>query len=234
MILVSLNKIVFILSVFVLLSVYASCQNLKQMHPIIEGNCMINTSKIDSIKNNYKDYPKEHLEEILELEIYQTAYGDRWSDCLESLIVTASSCLKPSTNFDYKAQNAYDFDKRTVWVEGVNGYGIGEYLEYIFTASKHYPSEITNVEIINGYVKNELSWENNSRVKKMKMFVNGVPYAILNLQDNSNLQTFSVGKIPIEYKNPIVLRFEIIDVYRGAKYDDTAITEIEFKGNGCY
>ena len=214
-------------------SIHANGQNLQEIFPVIGSDCMIKNSAVDSVRLYYeKNYPQGDIKGILEEEVYFTQVGDSWYNCTHPSKIQASSCLKPYKNLDYKAGNAHDFDKRTAWIEGVPGYGIGEFLDYEFIGGE-YETPITKVIIINGFVKNELAWKNNSRVKMLKMYLNGTPYAILHLQDNSNFQTFSIGEITAKKNESIRLKFEILDVYKGAKYDDTAITELEFDGLGC-
>lgn len=228
-----MNRFLIFLITCLTFSIYAKGQKIKELYPAIGLDCMINKSEVDSVRSYYeKNYPQGDIDGILEEEIYYTQVGDGWYNCAYPSKIQASSVLKPSKDFDYKAENAHDFDKRTAWVEGVSGYGIGEFLEYEFVGG-NYETPITKVILINGYVKSESAWKNNSRVKKLKMYLNGVPYAILNLQDNSNFQTFSIGEITPKKDETVRLKFEIIDVYKGAKYNDTAIGELEFDGLGC-
>lgn len=108
------------------------------------------------------------------------------------------------------------------------GDGIGEYVEYHFKAES---PRITQIQIANGYVKTEKAWFENARVKTLKMYVNGKPYAMLDLRDTRALQIFDV---PVLGRNngdkDWVLRFEIAEVYKGDKYDDVIISEIFFEG----
>ena len=138
--------------------------------------------------------------------------------------IKASSSLNDS----YKAEFANDLSYKTAWVEGKKDEGIGEYLEYYF---KNNSPRITEIIISNGYMKSEETWKNNNRVKKLKLYVNGVPFGILNLKDSRTDQYFSVGTLG-HNKNgtDLVLKFEILEVYKGSKYNDTAITEIYFDG----
>ncbi len=138
--------------------------------------------------------------------------------------IKASSSLNDS----YKAEFANDLSYKTAWVEGKKDEGIGEYLEYYF---KNDSPRITEIIISNGYMKSEETWKNNNRVKKLKLYVNGVPFGILNLKDSRTDQYFSVGTLG-HNKNgtDLVLKFEILEVYKGSKYNDTAITEIYFDG----
>jgi hypothetical protein len=98
---------------------------------------------------------------------------------------------------------------------------------------------ITTIIVVNGYVKTKKTWDENSRVKTLKMYINDKPYAILDLVDSRQEQQFTVDPIGnddrdnwYQLKNspPWTMKFEIVDVYKGEKYDDTAITEIYFDG----
>ena len=138
--------------------------------------------------------------------------------------IKASSSLGDS----YKAEFANDLSYKTAWVEGKKDEGTGEYLEYYF---KNDSPRITEIIISNGYMKSEETWKNNNRVKKLKLYVNGVPFGILNLKDSRTDQYFEVGTLG-HNKNgtDLILKFEILEVYKGSKYNDTAITEIYFDG----
>ncbi len=153
--------------------------------------------------------------------------------------VTASSFLKSDGDINYKPGNAHDLNYKHAWVEGVPGYGIGEHLLYHFIQGS---PRITTVIIANGYVKSRKIWESNSRVKILKMYYNGKPYAILHLEDIMAEQKFSIGTLgdgpsfhdekeeEDKSKKGWTLKFEIIDVYKGKKYKDTAISELYFDG----
>ena len=141
--------------------------------------------------------------------------------------VTASSALADR----YAAEKAHDFSIVTAWVEGVEGNGEGEYIKYAFPGTC---PRITTVLIHNGYVKNWDVWRDNGRVKKLLMYYNDKPYVILHLQDTANLQSFDVGILGHEERSDASpawsIKFEILEVYPGKKYEDTVITEIYFDG----
>lgn len=105
--------------------------------------------------------------------------------------VKSSSSLKPSGDITYDAGNAHDLNYKSAWVEGVSGDGIGEYLEYTFSATT---PRITEVIVVNGYVKNNSAWSTNSRVKKLKLYYNNEPYSILNLKDKVAEQRFRIRR----------------------------------------
>ncbi|MBN1188090.1 MAG: hypothetical protein JXB49_37795 [Bacteroidales bacterium] len=150
--------------------------------------------------------------------------------------VAASSYLKSQGENNYEPNNAHDLNYKNAWVEGVAGYGIGEYLLYTFEGAS---PRINEIIVVNGYVKSKSAWENNSRVKKLKVYIDDKPYAILNLKDIRGSQSFKVEPIGnsdrkdwdvLQTKPDWTLKFEILDVYKGLKYDDVAISEIYFDG----
>ena len=163
--------------------------------------------------------------------IYDDLYSGKCSWYCGGVIdtVIASSCLPPSKKFDYKGANAHDFDHESVWAEGAPGQGIGEYLVYHFPGSC---PRITTVKVLNGHVKNEKAWRENSRVKQLKVYFNDDPIAILDLKDSRTLQCFEVGTLGYNdhEADPWTLKFEIVDVYPGTKYQDTVISELFFDG----
>ena len=173
----------------------------------------------------------EEQERIGDLMMYTDLYSGfcSWYCGGEILSVKASSSLKPQGKFNYKAENAHDFNHRSVWVEGADGQGIGEWLEYEFPGRC---PRITTVKILNGHVKTPKAWRENSRVKSLKMYYMGRPYAILDLEDSRTLQCFDVGVLgPHDAEAPNwTLRFEILDVYPGEKFADTVISELYFDG----
>ena len=163
--------------------------------------------------------------------------GCSWYCGAGDYTVNTSSFLKNQNKNSYGINNIHDFSYQTAWDEGAKGYGIGEFIEFTFVP-KH--PRVTVIKIANGYIKSKKSWRNNSRVKKLKMYVNDIAYGVINLKDVYSLQS-------IELKKPIgnserkdfkklkkmpnwKIRFEILKVYKGDKYDDTAISEIFFDG----
>lgn len=208
--------------------------------PHIKPNSIIaipdrSKAEYDELYARYDETLDKEVEQILDNDaLYQKIYSPGanswwWYDGSCSLSVKASSCLLPSGKSSYQAENAFDTNHDTAWVEGVEGQGVGEFLEYEFSGDC---PRITTVRIMNGYVKNHTAWRENSRVRKLKMYYQGKPYAILELQDSRSLQSFDVGKLgPHDEKAPNwTLRFEILEVYEGEKYEDTVISELYFDG----
>jgi hypothetical protein len=242
----------------ILLAFFVHGQELKKLHPVgyttfdfsAEGEKAFqeNKKKCEEIwaktSNGvkYQDLPEEDKEILKNCDEVEVGYwgtdngmGCSWYCGGGPKKVTASSFLKSQGENTYEAENAHDLNYKNAWVEGVSGYGIGEFLEYHFAAQS---PRINLIKVANGYVKSEAAWKNNSRVKKLKMYVDDQPYAILNLLDIRGEQRFEVPPIgrPRDEKGNIAetedwtIKFEILEIYKGDKYEDVVISEIFFDG----
>lgn len=137
--------------------------------------------------------------------------------------ITASSTLSSQGAHSYRATNLKDSNIETAWVEGVSGYGVGQWIKYQGVRQE----QISRIKILNGYVKSDKAWSENARVKLLKVTCNGKPICILELQNSRSLQTFNVENL-LGSNSVNTFTFEILDVYPGTKYQDTAISEIYF------
>jgi len=142
---------------------------------------------------------------------------------------TASSFLIEQLNsgtVEYKPENLTDRDVTKNWVEGTHGNGIGETL---LIKNDLIPTK--QFYIINGFFYPEKTslYYLNGRVKKLSIQCLDSNYNIknefeLNLEDSGNLQKIQVnGKYSF-------LRFTILDVYPGQRYQDTAISSVFIDG----
>lgn len=82
-------------------------------------------------------------------------------------------------------------------------------------------------------MKSHKVWQDNSRVKQLKLYVNDKPYALLNLKDIKSKQIFAIDTLQ-GVDSELYLKFEITNIYEGDKYDDVVISEIEFDGTGVH
>lgn len=147
-------------------------------------------------------------------------------DCSEGVTpLKASSSLNSNSKADYSIKRINDESTSTAWVEGAKGYGIGEYFEV---------QQKTVNRICNGYQNSSENWKNNSRVKLFKVYMNNIPLCYLQLNDVMGYQQFYLPNSEFDsLETQNIFRFEIIEVYKGDKYDDVAISEIDF-GACCF
>lgn len=110
--------------------------------------------------------------------------------------------------------------------------GIGEYVEitksYV-VGDKSYGVDFRDLCVVNGYAQTEEKWSANSRVKELKMYFNGEFVDTFELRDTIKPQYFDLDGYGLHADSGAdsVFRFEIVSVYPGETYEDTAITGIE-------
>lgn len=180
---------------------------------------------------DYEDYagPDEPIGELIFLK------GCSWYCAGTIHQIYASSELPPSGGNSYYAGNAHDFQAKTAWIEGKPDYGIGESITYVFDYSNE-PDQaehlgVNKLLIANGYKKSRVLWKANSRIKKLRMYLNGEFYADIELVDAFEIQTVEFE--PIMFRSGRKeLKFEILEVYPGTRYKDTAISLLMFDGLG--
>ncbi len=145
-------------------------------------------------------------------------------------ILEATSELTPESGFTYGAHNAGDIDRSTAWIEGIPGHGEGEILRAIFSDGPADGSvPLRGLTILNGYAKSDGAWESNGRVHLLEMRFNGETLCIVELLDSRQPQSvYWLEEIPVS--NDDILELEIVSVYTGIRYDDTALTELVFWG----
>lgn len=158
----------------------------------------------------------------------------------------ASSVLTPTGNAKYTVGNLIDKKSGTAWVEGVDGSGIGSTVK--FNRVKQSNKRIKSIVITNGYAKNNETFINNNRVSCVKInteykldteywdsFSDGIQENFNGKIGTKHEYFFYLKDVPTEqvlsFDCPIQaneLTLEVLDVYEGLKYDDTAISEIRF------
>lgn len=172
--------------------------------------------------NKYKNWGAKPIES-------QDGPTDGWTwgsmcEGSQSDNVIASSTLAQQGKIKYLASYICDDNPTTAWVEGNVDYGIGEFLEF----KNWTPMGNGEISMLNGYQSSKPAWENNSRVKKFKISINGKDACVLELGDVMGVQTFNLPVTALkalEDGNGIV-RFTILEVYPGLKWKDTAVSGI--------
>jgi hypothetical protein len=156
-----------------------------------------NLNNIMEPKNDpdYEDWGVECENIISYYNKYNTVTEKMWMnlECVCSpwchygnlLSVTNASSTLFSNNNKYTINNMTDGDPRTVWAEGKDDYGIGEFFEVDFYHDSYTPSYI-----LNGHQKSIELWRDNSRVKTFKVYYNNEPFCYLELDDNMQKQFF--------------------------------------------
>jgi hypothetical protein len=131
--------------------------------------------------------------------------------------IKVSSCLIENGK-PYTGNNIEHLILDGPWVEGKDGPGIGEYIEFDF--SKTWIKKTDTFVMSNGFlsIDNPDLYYQNNRVKKIRIEDMDSTYSEeFDVLDTANLQTFGIKKSVVR------ARVTILDVYYGSIYNDTCI-----------
>jgi hypothetical protein len=112
----------------------------------------------------------------------------------------------------------FDGKQATAWVENDPESGLGQTITLDFGRER----QVTGFDILNGYSKDEKTWVNNSRVRGATLTLSDGQSFGIELPDVRDLNRFEFSR-PVSTAS-IAIRVDT--VYRGAKYADTAISEL--------
>lgn len=165
------------------------------------------TSSNAQDKKKVEEQPK--IEQIVLKANNDTAWGIKASSTLEN------------DDSKYGPNNVFDDSTHTVWAEGIDGTGGGEWIEF------KAPQKVTvnSIYLTTGLGSSETDYENNGRAKTVRVDFSGGEHITLNLKDERNKeQKFELGK-DISTES---IKFTVVDSYDGKKYKDTCIGSISF------
>ncbi len=132
--------------------------------------------------------------------------------------VKASSSLS-EYGMTHFPEYSIDNDVTTGWVEGVEGQGEGESLEFVFDNIYL----VNGINIRAGYHKSESLFEKNSKPALIKIVFSDGSY-----QEYELKESFSNQKINFtQAKETTSITIVIESVYPGSEFEDTVISEIE-------
>ena len=135
----------------------------------------------------------------------------------------ATSTLTSSKGIVFGIENTYDHDTTTCWQEGVEGSGIGETLNYAFNETL-----LTRIEFYPGNRKSDTDFADNNRPSKVRVTYfdkdQQVEQKDFDVSDDSGASTMITDGEGITCDR---IAITILEVYPGAKYDDTCVAEVE-------
>ena len=169
---------------------------------------------------------------------------------IENMIDSHGQIYSVSSQLDsslekYGPHNLFDDDNSTAWVEGVKGPGINESIKLIIQGN------LKKFEVINGYAKSSKTFSNNNRIKEIKItaykivmprdgmvserytpitFKQEIASFSTTLRDTKTPQ--SITPTPswirkLNHENKYGVEIEILSIYKGAKFDDTCLTQLK-------
>lgn len=142
----------------------------------------------------------------------------------EGFFAMASSQLETSVA-DYSPMRAFDGDWRTSWIEGVDGDGIGEWLEVEFAE----PIYIKKIYVITGFHKTHADFGDiftlNSRLRSATIEFDDNREVEVNFLDTKEPQMIDLGDGIVTK----TVHLTIKEAYPGTEWDDLCISEIMFE-----
>lgn len=193
--------------------------NFKNLEPTLEDNIHI------SFNNAGEQVGMNSDQNPMEPDAWYLNYGaDQYFDA-HFYTATASSCLQKQK---YASSNVSDFKIETVWSEGVDGPGIGEKLEL----NLNFPMDLHALGIMAGHYKSKKDYYNNNRIARLRITVNGEKCQEYQLADEyhhfkgRDYRAYQFLELPKTSKPAKHIALEILEVYKGEKFDDTCISEI--------
>lgn len=148
--------------------------------------------------------------------------GGTTSSTLAALIIRPTSALASSTldstsTNSYRVTNLLDGDLASAWNEGVEGPGLGEWVQFEFSESV----KLARIEIANGYQKDAARFEGNPRVKALRLEYSNGTTQLVDLLDTEAYQVITPTIQPVDW-----VRLTIVSVYAGEEWEDTALSEV--------
>lgn len=166
-----------------------------------DSDTLEETEETDEIEEDYVE------EEVLPFQ----------KSCVTSITATSELSERGMTHY---ADRISDGSLTKAWVEGASGVGIGESVTFEF--DDKYRVEGMNINA--GYQKTKSLYKKNARPKKIRVIFSDGTSEDFVLKDR-------YGKQVIEFSQPVdteEITVEIKSVYRGSKYEDTVISELQW------
>jgi hypothetical protein len=160
-----------------------------------------------------------------EKDFKQDYFALYYPSAIQNIQIGASGCLvDPQIPLRYSIQNAFDGDPATSYVE--NSEDDLMKIEFqVFTLN----DTICQIAMINGYAQNETLYNNNNRVKKIGTaryeWNKDNTYLILDINDTKVLCDDCLS--PQILETDFVRALHVLEIYKGNKYNDTCIAEID-------
>ncbi len=194
------------------------------------------TSTLDSkgkYKNDYNNYEssknlendKQVKEKKDDKEVNNNEVNkvNKVEENLKAEKVYTSTVLYDQTGANYDPSNLNDGKSNTIWAEGVMGPGIGEFMTIDFNKERL----VKKLYIINGSAKSQRLYYANNRIKTVRVDFQNGDFRDVELKDGElGEQEIDLG----DGEKTSYVRFIILSVYNGNKYDDTCVSELKAVG----
>jgi hypothetical protein len=237
-------KILYFTICIALFSVFVEAENKQIMFDELKD---ITENKKSIMTDNIYDYPCDFYEPEQFNEFIQKMKSnkDLFVFSNKNVKIATSSYLS-SGDCNYMAENMMDEDLKTVWAEGVKGFGFKEWAKITINFNKYYMPHY--LIIYSGHGKNYDLYKKNNRLKTIVMrkynpcgtneqsYTKRFPvtdFLRYKLEDKPGYHVLPIGDVYMEGcpGKPIEITLYIESVYPGSIYDDTCISELFVFGN---
>ncbi len=129
-------------------------------------------------------------------------------------------------NIEYRGKNVFKQRLDMPWVEGKNGNGIEEWIEFrligtLSNVDKEILANATGIYIVNGFISFDKPYlyTQNARIKRIKV----VDMETRNEKEFVLKDTPNPQKVMLNEFSGHLIRVIIVDIYKGSKYEDACI-----------
>ncbi len=131
---------------------------------------------------------------------------------------------------NFIAKNTLDANMQTCWLTPDNGKNA--LIEFVidFEEMDINSATLNQIAFFNGWRKDYQTWNDYARVKKVSLTINDKPYAEITLENTYKYQKIDLDKMKLDKTRRYRFRFRIMEMYPGKKYQQTAISDIQFIG----
>ncbi len=154
---------------------------------------------------------------------------DQQTTVIRPLGITASSIRAAEVEDSYEPEHAVDGNPLSAWVEGVDGLGVGEYLEISYPEGTIF----RQARIAPGFCKSEDLFHKNAAPVRLAFSTGGKTVLTMDSSAADNYIKALEGAV-FEFPEELVcdgtLRITILEAREGTKYDETCISELEMAG----
>lgn len=186
---------------------------------------------VTPLENDFTTFAGMMVSAYMEDESLETKYrlkGACFYPAIMPEAVEASSSLPAGSESNYIAENLYDSDVFTAWVEGVPGNGEGQVLTYRLPAG----TEIHGLAVVNGYGKNEKVYHANGAVKELMITALAGEFSRrMTLEKVTYTGMYNPLYPQCTYWSGVdadVIQVTIQSAEAGTDYEDTCISEMWF------
>lgn len=144
---------------------------------------------------------------------------------IQEVIASRGQLPSSDARYDYKLTNLIDGELSTSWQESSQRSGVGEWVEFRFRR----PQNLSRIRIANGFQHYDPRYGDlyflNNRLRRASLCDQNRQCLSIDFAD---AEQYTEADLP--FKNVSRLRLTILSVYRGTRWNDTSISEVELQG----